>query len=260
LGKELRIGPELSTYYYGFNVTKPPFDDVNVRKAFSWAVDRTLLVENVTKGGQEPARWFSRPGLAAAPDPAAGDDFGPPVTADVAKAKEFLAASTQYPTADKLPEINLVVNQLESHVKIAEAIQQMWQENLGVKVNLVTQEWKVYLDTLDNDPPQLWRLGWAPDYPDANNFARDVFRSDSGNNHTKWVNKEYDKLVDEAGRETNMQKRHDLYVQAEKILVDQDAVIIPLYWYTRVEVTKPTVNRTFGSGGRDAFEKWSLNK
>jgi oligopeptide transport system substrate-binding protein len=260
LSKELKISPELSTYYYGFNVTKPPFDDVNVRKAFSWAVDRTLLVENVTKGGQAPARWFSRPGLAAAPDPEAGDDFGPPIKADVAKAKEFLAASKEYPTADKLPEITLMVNQVEGHVKIAEAIQQMWEENLGVKVNLVTQEWKVYLDTLDNDPPQIWRLGWAPDYPDASNFARDVFRSDSGNNHTKWKNEEFDKIVDEAARETDPQKRHDLYVQAEKILVDQDAVIIPLYWYTRVAVTKPTVERTFSGSAREAFEKWKLNK
>ncbi|HBY93802.1 MAG TPA: hypothetical protein DEP84_07490, partial [Chloroflexi bacterium] len=77
LSKQLKISPINCTYYYGYNVTKPPFDDPNVRKAFSWAIDRTALIENVTKGGQEPARWFARPGLAAAPDPATGDDFGP---------------------------------------------------------------------------------------------------------------------------------------------------------------------------------------
>ncbi len=258
LSKELSIAPELCSYYYGFNVTKPPFDDVNVRKAFSWAVNRQAIVENVTKGGQEPARWFSRPGLTAAPDPAK-DDFGPPVAGDPAKAKEFLAAS-KYGSADKLPEITLMVNQVEAHVKIAEAIQQMWQEALGVKVNLVTQEWKVYLDTLDSDPPQVWRLGWCYDYPDADNFARGVFRSDSGNNHTRWKNAKFDQLVDQAAIETDLDKRRALYVEAEKILVEEDAAIIPIYWYTRVQVTKPYVTRTYSIGGHEHYEKWKINK
>jgi oligopeptide transport system substrate-binding protein len=185
LGEELDTPGILCTYYYGFNVTKPPFDDPNVRKAFSWAVDRTLLVENVTKGGQIPARWFSRPGLAAAPNPEEGDDFGAPVTADVEAAKEFLAASTQYPSADQLPEVTLVTNQVEGHVKIAEAVQQMWQENLGVNVNLITQEWQVFLDTLDTDPPQVWRLGWCQDYPDADNFAVRARRGGARNPHVR---------------------------------------------------------------------------
>jgi oligopeptide transport system substrate-binding protein len=260
LSEELETPGILCTYYYGFNVTKPPFDDVNVRKAFSWAVDRTLLVENVTKGGQVPARWFARPGLAAAPDPEAGDDFGPPVTADVEQAKEFLAASTEFPTAEQMPEITLMTNQVESHVQIAEAIQQMWQENLGVTVNLVTQEWQVFLETRHNDPPQIARNAWCQDYPDADNFLRGVFRSDSPQNDTRWGNEEFDRLVDEAARETDLAKRKELYIQAEKILVEEEAVMIPLYWYTRVEVTKPYVTRTHGSGGQEAFEKWTMSK
>ena len=259
LSAELNIFPDTCTYYYGFNVTKPPLDDVNVRKALSWAVDRTALVENVTKGGQEPARWFARPGLTAAPSPDAGYDFGPPVTADVEKAKEFLAASS-YGSAEALPEITLMYNESTSHARIAEAIQQMLKENLGVNVNLVSQEWKVFLDTLDEDPPQIYRLGWCEDYPDASNFDKDVFRSDSGNNHTKWVNEQYDALVDEAAIETDLQKRIDLYVEAEKLLVEEDAAIAPLYWYTGVLVTKPYVTRTFGRGGQEEFSKWSMQK
>ena len=259
LSQELKTPPDLCTYYYGFNVEKEPFDDVNVRKAFSWAIDRTAIVEHVSKGGQLPARWFSRPGLTAAPSPDLGDDFGPPVTADPAKAQEFLAAS-KYGSAENLPEITLMANQVEGHIKIGEAIQQMWKENLGVDVNLVTQEWKVYLDTLTSDPPQVWRLGWCYDYPDASNFARDVFRSDSGNNHTNWANPKYDEIVDQAAAETDPQKRHDLYVEAEKILVEDDAVIIPIYWYTLVEITKPNVTRTYGMGGQQAYEKWSIDK
>ena len=259
LSQELNIYPNTCTYYYGFNVTKPPFDDVNVRKAFSWAIDRTALVENVTKSGQEPARWFSRPGLTAAPNPAMGDDFGPPLTADVDKAREFLATSS-YGSAENLPEITLKHNESAGHARIAEAIQHMWEEALGVDVTIATQEWKFYLGTLEEDPPQIWRLGWCDDYPDASNFAKDVFRSDSGNNHTGWRNEEFDAVVDEAALEVDLEKRHDLYVEAEKILVEDDAVIIPIYWYAGVELTKPYVNRTFGKGGQNYWEKWSMDK
>jgi oligopeptide transport system substrate-binding protein len=136
----------------------------------------------------------------------------------------------------------------------------MWKENLGVEANLVIQEWKVFLETLDEDPPQVWRLGWCSDYPDASNFLKDVFRSDSGNNHTKWVNEEYDRIVDEAARETDLATRKELYLQAEKILIEDEAVIIPLYWYTEVNLTKPHVTRTYGTGGQESFEKWSLSK
>ena len=259
LSRELNIYPDTCTYYYGFNVSEPPFDDANVRKAFSWAIDRTELVENVTKSGQVPARWFSRPGLTAAPNPAMGDDFGPPVTADIEKAREFLAASS-YGGADALPEITLMHNESAGHARIAEAIQHMWKETLGKDVNIATQEWKVYLQTIEEDPPQIWRLGWCDDYPDASNFAKDVFRSDSGNNHTGWGNERFDALVDEAALETDPEVRRTLYAEAEKILVEEEAAIIPIYWYASVEVTKPYVNRTFGKGGQNYWEKWSMEK
>jgi oligopeptide transport system substrate-binding protein len=258
LSAELAIFPDTCTYYYGFNVTKPPFDDVNVRKAFSWAVDRQALIDNVTKGGQEPARWFARPGLTAAPTPAEYD-FGPPASADVEAAQEFLAASS-YGSADALPEITLMYNESTAHARIAETFQQMWKENLGVEVNLVSQEWAVFLDTLEQDSPQIWRLGWCMDYPDASNFDKDVFRSDAGNNHTRWGNDRFDELVDQAVRETDVQTRTELYAEAEQILVDEEAAMIPIYWYTGVRLTKPYVTRTFGLGGQENFAKWTMDK
>jgi oligopeptide transport system substrate-binding protein len=254
LSKELSLTPSACTGYLGFNVNKPPFDDVNVRKAFSWAIDRTALVDNVVKSGQ-PARWFIRPSLTAAPSPET-DDFGAPLTANVAAAKTFLAESS-YGSAAALPEITLMLPPRDDWVQTAEAIQQMWQDNLGVKVNLVTQERKVFFDTLATDPPQIWRLGWCMDYPDADNFAQ-VFRSDSYLNNPKWSNPAYDELIDAAARETDAAKRKDLYVQAEKILIEEEAVIAPLIWESQVELTKPRVKRTFGQ--IQAFEKWSLDE
>ncbi|UCC88191.1 MAG: hypothetical protein JSV81_02495, partial [Anaerolineales bacterium] len=112
----------------------------------------------------------------------------------------------------------------------------------------------------DEDSPQIWRLGWCMDYPDASNFAKDVFRSDSGNNHTEWGSERFDALVDEAALETDVSKRTELYAEAEKILVDEEAVIIPIYWYSGVRLTKPYVTRTFGLGGQENFANWSMEK
>jgi oligopeptide transport system substrate-binding protein len=130
-----------------------------------------------------------------------------------------------------------------------------------VKVQLQAQEWKVFLETLENDPAQIWRLGWNLDYPDASNFAKDVFLSTSSNNHTKWKSAEYDKIVNDAAKLTDNAKRVALYQQAEDILVVKDAVMIPIYWYTRVNMTKPYVKRTYAvSSGDERLEKFDLTK
>lgn len=261
LGKELKIGRAFSTYYYGFNTKKAPFDDARMRRAFSYAVDRKAVVDNVTKADQIPARWFTVPGLAAAPTLENSPKLGIGYDPEMAKKELKAYLDEKKITVDQLPPITLVTNQVEGHVKIAEAIQQMWQEVLGIKVELTTQEWKVFLEALENDPPQIWRLGWNLDYPDANNFARDVFRSTSSNNHTQWKNEEYDKLVDEAAKLTDVNKRLALYQKAEDILVVKDAAIIPIYWYTRVVMTKPYVVRTYADGnGDERFEKWDIKK
>lgn len=257
LSKELLIAPVFCTYYYGFNVTKAPFDDARVRRAFSMAVDRQDLIDNVLKGGQEPARWFARPGLVAAPTIQDSPDLG--ISFDAAAAKKELQGYLDEKgiTADKMPPMTLMMNQVESHIKIGEALQAMWKENLGVDVQLTTQEWAVFLKTLDEDPPQIYRLGWCADYTDADNFLNGVFRSTSGNNHTKWASPDFDKLVDQAAVEPDVAKRLALYRQAEELLVKTDAAIIPIYWYTRVSLTKPNVVRTFAStDGDERFEKW----
>jgi oligopeptide transport system substrate-binding protein len=256
LSKELFIGPNFCTYYYGYNVTKAPFDDARVRRAFSMAFDRQDLVENVTKGGQIPARWFSRPGLAAAPTPEDSPTLGIGYDPEGAKAELDAYLKEKGLTVDQLPPITLMVNQVEGHIKIAEAAQAMWKETLGVEVQLTTQEWKVFLKTLNEDPPQMWRLGWCQDYSDADNFLKGVFRSNSGNNHTMWKNETFDALVDQAGAETDNAKRLELYRQAEELLVKTDAVMIPIYWYTTVSVTKPNVVRTYSLTGHEYYEKW----
>jgi oligopeptide transport system substrate-binding protein len=257
LSKEFSTSPQQCTYYVGFNSKKPPFDNPKVRLAFSEAIDRQSLVDNVTKGGQLPAQWMSRPGLPGSPDPKTSPDLG--VKYDPADAKKLLT-DAGFSDPSKLGPITYMYNTNEGHKKIAEAFQQMWQKNLGVTVNVVSQEWKVFLKTRQTDAPQIFREGWCIDYPDADTFHRELFDSKVGQAHPEinWTNPQYDQLVEQAARETDPAKRVQLYSQAENILVKQDAAVAPIYWYTTVWLTKPYVKRTFGVLGYETFEKWEI--
>lgn len=268
LSQELVIAPVQCTYYYGFNTTAEFVDDVRVRRALSMALDRQGLIDNVLKGGQEPAQWFSRPGLAAAPTMDDYPDLGIKSDPEAAKAELQAYLDEKGLTADQL-NITIMFNTSSGHQRIAEAIQQMWNSTLGINAQLVNQEWAVYLETVKGlDTPQVWRLGWCSDYPDANNFIREVFTAGGSSNPTDasgapagglmWKNDTFEELVKEAALETDPAKRVDLYAQAEDILVNTDAAIIPIYWYTRNTVTKPYVQRTFGAGGQEALEKWDI--
>ena len=268
LSQELVTAPVTCTYYYGFNTTAPIVDDVRVRRALSMALDRQGLIDNVLKGGQEPAQWFGRPGIAAAPTmdthPDLGIKYDP--EAAVAELQAYLDETGQ--TADQL-DITIMFNTSSGHQQIAEAVQQMWNTTLGINAQLVNQEWAVYLDTIDSlDTPQVWRLGWCQDYPDENNFIREVFAYGGQSNSTDaagnpsggimWKNDTFEELVAQAAIETDPAVRLDLYAQAEEILVDTDAVMIPIYWYSRNTVTKPYVERTFGAAGQEGLHDWDI--
>ena len=270
LSKELYIGPSLCTYYYGFNTMAPFTDDVRVRRALSMAIDRQALIDNVTKGEQQPAQWFSRPGLDGAPTMEKYPDLG--VKSDPVAAK---ASLQEYMTEKGITEadvdITLMFNTNEGHQKIAEAIQQMWKDNLGIDVKVVNQEWAVYLDTIRGaETPQIYRLGWCQDYPDANNFIREVFTLGGSANPgdpedpTKplggvaWYNADFEALVRAAAVEQDRDKRMQMYADAEEMLVWTDAVMAPIYWYTTVTVTKPNVTRTNAVINEQRYEKWDM--
>ena len=231
LSKELTIAPRLCTYYYGFNNTKPPFDNVFVRKAFSAAIDRQTIVEAITKGGQIPATTFTRPGIFGAVDPSEG--IG--ISYNPEQAVGFLSRAG-YPKGEGFPEVTLMHNTSEAHAKIAQAIQQMWKEVLNVDVKVSNQEWGVYLKTLNEDAPHIYRLGWCADYPDANNWLMEVFHSTKGSNRTKWNNAKFDQLVEKAQIEPNPGSRKPLYKLAEQILTEGQAAMAPIYFYTRVSL------------------------
>ena len=231
MGDQLRIEPYLGTYFYRINVTRKPFDDVRVRRALNLAIDRKLLTDRVLQGGQIPATGFTPPGIE-------GFQTADAVGFDPAEAKRLLAEAG-YRDGRGFPSTEILINTSEAHRKIAEAIQQMWKENLGIDVGIYNQEWKVYLDSQSKLDYDMSRSGWIADYVHPMTFL-EIFTSGNGNNDTGWASDEYDRLIGEARVATTEESRLSLLSQAEAIFM-KDVPVIPIYWYTRVYLIDPRV-------------------
>jgi oligopeptide transport system substrate-binding protein len=265
LNSALYVGPSGCTYMYPMNTAKPPMDDVRVRRALSMTIDRQSLIDNVLKGGQEPAYFFSRENLlTAAPKAEDYPDYALSYDVEGAKAliQEYLD-DNGYASVDEMPTIVLMHNESEGHARIAAAIQEMWRDSLGIEVTIQTQEWGTYLDTIkSDDAPQIFRYGWCLDYTDTNNFLFDVFHSSVislGVNWTGDSRDEFDSLVEEAQVSTEgTAARTDLYAKAEYLLTNESAVVAPIYFYTSLSLTQPWVERTYSQFGQDYFEKWDI--
>ena len=231
----LRIDPDLGVYYYLINTTVPPLDNPKVRKALSLAIDRISIVENITRGGQEPAYHYTPPG-------AGGYVSQSRLVENIDYAKQLLAEAG-YPHGEGFPSIELLFNTSESHKAIAEAIQDMWKERLGVKITLTNQDWKVYLKTRREKGYQIARAAWIGDYNDPNTFL-DMWTSESGINHSGWGSEKYDQLIRDAAKEQDPEKRFGIFQEAEKILIEE-SVMIPIYFYKSVYLKDPSVKNWY---------------
>ncbi|MDD2554579.1 MAG: peptide ABC transporter substrate-binding protein, partial [Desulfotomaculaceae bacterium] len=238
--KELQIAPDASIYFYRFNVTRKPFDDVRVRKALAMAIDRKQLVDNVLMAGEKPAFAFVPFGFKEAD----GKDFrqstGDLFDEDLTQAKKLLAEAG-YLEGKGFPKATILFNTNENHKKIAEAIQQMWKKNLGIEVSLQNTEWQVYLDRENSADFEIARAGWSPDYLDPMSFI-DMFVTKGGNNKTGWGKAEYDGLVAEANSTSDQKARMEAMRKAEKILMDEMPVM-PVYFYTNASLIKENVKK-----------------
>lgn len=204
-----------STYYYEFNITEKPFNNVKIRKALAMTVNRQSLIDNVAQGGQLPAFGFVPPGIAGADGEfrnAVKDDY---FKEDAEEAKKLLAEGLAEEGLTALPPVELSYNTSEGHKKIALAVADMWKQALGITVNTVNQEWAVFIDNRQNLNYQIARAGWTADYNDPMTFL-DMWVTGGGNNDTGYANPEYDKLIQEAKTSSDLAKRQELFAQAEK--------------------------------------------
>ncbi len=228
----INVYPLLATYFYKFNVTRPPMNDKRVRKALAMAIDRSAITETIMRAGEEPAYFLTPPNTAAY-------TCQTKISEDVAAARKLLA-DAGYPDGKNFPTVEVLFNTLQSHKAIAEALQQMWKKNLNLDIVLHNEEWKVYLDSMRRTNYAIARAAWIGDYVDPSTFL-DMFTTESGNNETGWSNPEYDRLIHLAGSVGDRAARYAAYQKAEAILMDE-MPIMPIYFYTQPRLIMPCVD------------------
>ena len=245
--------PIAGTYWYKFNTEKPPFNNVKVRKAFAYAINRQSLIDNILQAGQLPA-------MGAVPlSMGMPNKDGYFKDNDVDNAKKLLDEGLKELGMTKLPPITLSFNTSEGHKKIAEAIQDQWKKNLGVDVKLDNKEWKVYIEDLHQGNFQIGRMGWLGDFNDPINFLELFKEKNGGNNDTHWENPQFKDLLNKSAVEKDPAKRKDLLAQAEQIFMDEMPVA-PIYFYTDSWVKSDKVNGVLVDGLGNVDFKWTTKE
>ncbi len=223
---DFHADPFLGVYFLRFNCTRPPFNDPRVRRAFALVIDKRLLVEKITRAGEKPADSLTPPGTGG---------YEPPtgLARDPDQARSLLAEAG-YPAGKGLPRISYLYSEGELNEGLAVEMQAMFRRELGVEIDLQRQEWKVYLRSMSTLEYDLCRATWVGDYNDPNTFLG-CFVTGDGNNRTGWSSPPYDTLLADAAREPNPQRRLDIFREAERLLISQQAPICPLYYYVGIQ-------------------------
>jgi len=236
--QELTTTPELSLYYIGFDTTKPPFDDVNIRRAFCYAVDKErigklILRDMVTRAdGILPA---GMPGYAESCQLSADS-----CEDNARKARELIAVS-RYGDASQLSPVTITVSGYGNRISAyLGAIIEEWRENLGVEVSVRQLEPEDFLYNLKWERDEMFMLGWVADYPDPHNFLDNLFYTGSENNIFGYSNLELDALLDEAAIEQDSATRLSMYQQAEQEVIDE-APCLSLWFGMNYILVKPYV-------------------
>ena len=227
----LRIDPYLETYFFRLNVRKAPLQDVRIRRALSLAIDRDTIAAKILPGGRLPAPTFISPLLVG---------YTPPTRRayDLAAARQLLA-DAGHANGTGLPPIEILYHNSEILRIVGEAIQQMWHRDLGLEVRLANQEKKTVFANRRAGDYQVLLGSWTADYLDATTYL-DMWRSDSGNNHTGWSDPAYDALSNRANTIADRTERAAVLQQAETLVLDA-AAVVPIYFNTHVYLLHPAV-------------------
>lgn len=227
---EFVVQAAYATYFYLFNTQKAPFNKVDVRKAFAYAIDKQLLTDKITKNNELPAYALSpvSPGYQPPQMPA----FNP------ALAREHLAKAG-YPNGQGFPRVTLTYNTLELHQKLAVAMQQMWKKELNVDVVLENQEWKVFLISRHNLEFDIARAGSSSTFADPVDLLSSL-TTGHGMNDTGWSNPEFDRLIMASNEATDPTQRFAILHQAETLVVDE-LPLLPIFYYAYSYLKKPEV-------------------
>ncbi|MBT2599432.1 peptide ABC transporter substrate-binding protein [Oceanobacillus sp. ISL-74] len=231
-GDNVFIGDYGGLEFFRFNITEEPFQNKNIRKAFAYAINREDIATYVVKNGVEPAYGFVSPGFTTPDGGDFRDENGNLVEFDPDTAKEFLEQGMEEEGYSELPSIVLSYNTSDTNKAVAESIQNMLSENLGVEVTLENQEWNVFAEAQQNLELQLSRSSFINDYNDPVNFL-ESFITDSYMNRTGWSNDEYDELIEKGKTETDEEQRYEYLYEAERLLAEE-MVAMPIRYYNTV--------------------------
>ncbi len=244
--ESLTIKGDLCTYYYSLNTHKAPFDDVRVRQAVSYAVDRNVIAKFLLGKGEKPAYGLT-PEIVAHFDPVL-----PPYAKLTQKERntkaKALLEEAGYNASNPL-KFSLLYNTSENHKKLAVAIASMWKKTLGVEVTLENQEWKTYLETKNQGDFQVARASWCGDYNEASTFTS-LMEGSNTTGGVHYQSAEYDKLTKQATLSTSEEERQKLYY-AQEALLAKDMPIIPIYQYVKARLLNPHVGGYFYNNAED---------
>jgi len=233
---ELHVAPQLSTYYYGFNLDRPRFQDVRLRRALSMVIDRGRLANSVLRVGELPAHGWVPPGVHDYQSQSF-DYATLPMEQRIAEARTLLAAAGY--GRDKPLDFELRYNNGEVHTKVAVTVASMWKEALGVEARLAGVEFKSMMQDVDRRDVDLYRLSWVGDYNDAYTFLQ-YLKGGFGINLPHYASRDYDRLLDDAAQQVDVTRRRQLLEQAERLALS-DHPLIPLYFYVNKHLVKPGV-------------------
>jgi oligopeptide transport system substrate-binding protein len=226
--EDLKSYPYYKTGYIGLVLTQPPLNNVKVRRAISMAIDK-FQIGKILHGGQMPASSWVPPRMLGH-----SDNIGLPF--DVDKAREELKASG----ADLSTPIQLIIPNWDKPLIVAQYLQESLKKNLGLTVTIQQFDHKTFRSQVDLKNNPMYILSWSADFPDPDDFMS-VFLSDSGNNRTNWKNKKYDDLILKARGTLDERIREKMYSEAQRLLLEDDAAIIALYYEPNMALVKPKV-------------------
>lgn len=236
--------PNYGTVYYDINCSKEPYDNPLVRKALNLAIDREALINNVAQVDGQPAYSFLAPGYVVdGKDVTEGrSDYGLSSTADVEGAKAALAEAG-YPDGEGFPTLQLSFYSDDNVKKIAEAIAEMWEKNLGITVEVSSAEWAVFYDAVQSGNYEVAAMGWSADYVNPMSFLPLLYTNDVTNN-SFYSNPDYDAIVDQIKVEKDPAKFAELVLQADE-LVSADYPVLGLYYKSNTYLIKDYIEGVY---------------
>lgn len=239
--------PSLGTAFCIFNVERKPFDDVRVRRAFNLAVYRKVIAEKILLGGEKPATGlvcYLVPGSTESQDFRTEGGAFLPEDADVKEARRLLAEAG-YPNGKNFPHVSYKYNSNPGNKALAETLQAMWKSVLGVEVELLNEEWKVFLETKRRKDFDIAREAWILDFNDAAGIL-EIFITDGAQNQTNYSNPKFDEAMKKAAHETDRANRIKYLHEAESILME-DLPVLPIYFYSSSVMQSPRVKNIYRS-------------